>query len=569
MKKLLLSLFCFANMFAANAQAITGDYLDINNVKAYFNVGGDLFLNFANMQFEVPKGSGTSTIFTGNLWIGGYDAGGALKTAAQTYRLSGTDFFQGPIDTTGTYGTSYDSSWNRVWKINKYDIDSFVIWINGGSIGPNPIDSIAMEVINNWPVFNMIGEPLAPYVDVNIDGIYDPSSGDYPKIKGDQAIFFVYNDSRDSHTATSGAKLGIEIQGMAYAYNCANDSALYNTIFTNYKIINKSPNRLDSVFIGNWTDFDIGYFTDDYVGCDVTRGAYYGYNGDSLDNGGYGLNPPAQAVVFLSGPFADPDGIDNPANSTPNGTAYGDGIIDNERMGMGKFIYFNNTANPVNGNPTNGDDFYQYLTGTWRTGVPVTYGADGTSGSVNCNYMFPENSDPLGYGTNMVPQTPWDETSAGIVPSDRRGLGSYGPFTFIPGATQEVDFAYVYGRANSGGNWASVTVMKNRIDSVRNKFNTIITGYGCSGNTGINNLSNNIIVNIYPNPTNKNITIDYKTLSKKYNIKIYNASGTLIKNIDLVNSFETIINISDFKNGIYLLNVYDGKNFVSKRFIKQ
>ena len=122
---------------------------------------------------------------------------------------------------------------------------------------------------------------------MNGDGVYDPiGSGDYPLIKGDQAIFFVYNDAKGTHTETGGLPLGVEIQGMAYAYSCANDSALYNTIFTNNKIVNKSGSRIDSAFIGNFTDTDIGWYNDDFIGCDVKRGAYYGYNGTAIDGAG-------------------------------------------------------------------------------------------------------------------------------------------------------------------------------------------------------------------------------------------------------------------------------------------
>src|ERR1035437_404145 len=311
MKKFTLIISMIYTGFSSIAQSTVGDFLDINNIKAQINADGG-FGNGTSPALEAPKGSGKSTIFMGNLWIGGYDAGGQLKTAAQTYRQTGTDFFPGPIDTTGIYGAAYDSTYNRVWKINKCDIDLYFNWISGGGMGANPVSVGAMDVINSWPAYNMYGQVLAPYFDYNGNGMYDPAQGDYPLIKGDQSIFFVYNDAKGLHTESGCTHIGVEIQGMAYAYGCSNDIALYNTIFTHYKIINKSSFRLDSAFIGNWTDMDIGYAFDDYMGCDVERGAYYGYNGTTVDGSGqnsaYGANPPAQAVVFLQGPYANPDG---------------------------------------------------------------------------------------------------------------------------------------------------------------------------------------------------------------------------------------------------------------------
>ncbi len=584
MKKLLLSIICIANMFAANAQAIAGDYLNINNIKARVNAAGDLFsdFTFTGTQFEVPKGSGKGTIYGSNLWFGGYDAGGQLHIAGQTYRQTGTDFFAGPIDTAGTYGTAYDAAWNRVWKINKCAIDTYSNWISAAApIGSNPLlsgsteDTVSMEAILNWPAFNMNGQPLAPFVDANSDGVYDPAAGDVPLIKGDQAIFFVYNDARGLHTETNGAHLGLEIQGMVYAYSRPNDSALYNTVFTSYKIINKTASRLDSVFIGNWTDFDIGYYNDDYVGCDVSRAAYYGYNGTAVDGSGqteaYGANPPAQAVVFLRGPLADANGIDDLLSSTPNGTNYGDGIIDNERLGMSKFLFYNNAAS-LNGNPQTADNYYQYVSETWKNGSPVTYGGSGTMGSVHCNYMFPGASDPLGYGTNMNPQASWDEASAAITPGDIRGIGASGPFTLRPNSVQSFDFAYVYGRAASGGNLASVAVMKNRIDSVRHKFNIGITGCSCSTNTtGVSAVpqKTNSDLFIHPNPAKDNIYIDYTSASKNAVVEIYNVIGEKLIQTKLNLISQQVISIADLAKGLYILKVQDGEVAITKKFLKE
>lgn len=562
MKKLLLVVATITSFVSTKAQTIgNGDYLDINNVKAKITSIGYMY------DYEVPKESSKYTIFAGNLWVGGLDPGATLKVAGQTYCQSGNDFWSGPLDLTASTDSATISAYNKVWKLNQCDIDTYLNWLNAGSIGSNPTDSAAMNTITNWPTVAPSGTPLAPFADVNGNMIYDPSTGDYPLIKGDQAIFFVYNDKGGVHGETGGAAIGLEIQGMAYAYSCPNDSTLYNTIFTNYKIINKSSFRLDSAFIGNWTDFDIGGFSDDYVGCDVTRGAYYGYNGD-LTDAVYGANPPAQGVTFLSGPWADPNGVDDAMSSTVNGSNYGDGVTDNERLGMSKFLSYNNDFSST-GNPSLAVDFYSYLAGSWKDGTPWTYGGTGHLTGVTCDYFYPATTDPLGFGTNGVPQAPWDETLAGNTPGDRRGLGSFGPFTFQPGAVHEVDFAYVYAKANSGGNLASVTLLQERIDSVKLKYQNGIAACGCASMTGINDYEENNSLSIYPNPANENITINFTSTSKNTSVKIYDATGRLIKNIENVKSGESTINISEMENGLYLINITDGKSSVTKRFVKQ
>ena len=115
---------------------------------------------------------------------------------------------------------------------------------------------------------------MAPFSDRNGDGIYNPFEGDYPEIRGDQALFFIFNDDRGPHLESTGKKLKIEIHGMAYAFDLPGDSAFKNTVFLNYKIFNRSQNTYDSTLFGIYTDIDLGYFGDDYVLCDVERNMY-------------------------------------------------------------------------------------------------------------------------------------------------------------------------------------------------------------------------------------------------------------------------------------------------------
>ena len=221
MKKLYTIIILTLIVGFAKSQTLNGDYLDINNVKAPIAADGGLF-QYGTSGTEVPIGSGKTTLYSSALWIGGYDAGGQLKMAAQTYRQNGNDFFPGPIDTTGTYGAAYNTTYNRVWKIRQCDIQTYFDWAAFGN-GANPLltggNFAALDAINTWPAFNMNGEPLAPFYDYNGDGQYDPTTGDVPMIKGDEAIFFVYNDARGTHTESGGGIIGIEVQGMANAYS--------------------------------------------------------------------------------------------------------------------------------------------------------------------------------------------------------------------------------------------------------------------------------------------------------------------------------------------------------------
>ncbi len=478
--------------------------LDINNVRAKILNGGDMWWDVFgtnNARYQVPKvtnsdgsaGIGPHSQFASSIWVGGYDAGGQLKEAAQTYRQSGNDYWPGPLSSSATTDAGTCLTWDKFWKINRSDVQAYYNWGGpGNGVGANPVSSTAMDVINSWPAYGPEGQALAPYYDYNGNGIYDPDYGDVPdfditgtrgcnaQLFGDQCIFWVFNDKGNIHTETEGAAIGLEVQAQAFAF--ATTDELNNATFLKYKIINKSSFRLDSTFFGIWDDADLGYYLDDYVGCDVERGLGILYNGTQIDGTGqptaYGANPPAVGIDFFEGPYADPNGIDDLGwPSVPASyTNYGDTTIDNERLGMGKFLYFNNNSDPVNGNPGpsqggSSDDYYQYLTGTWKNGTPVTYGGNGTTGSVKCDYMFPGVSDPLGFGTNSVAQPKWDEVSAGNVPDDRRFVESAGPFKLQPGAVNTITVGIPWTRATQGGPLASVALLLGADDKAQELFN--------------------------------------------------------------------------------------------------
>ncbi len=473
--------------------------LDINNVRAKILNGGDMWWDIfgsTNARYQVPKPPagqvGPSSQFASSVWIGGYDAGGSLKTAAQTYRQNGNDYWPGPLTSTATTDPATCVAWDKFFKINRVDVESYYNWVMNNQGDPNPLEgTTAMDVINTWPAFGPDGQPLAPYYDVNADGFYDPSVGDVPdfditgtrgcnaQLYGDQCLFWVFNDKGNIHTETGLPGIGVEIQAQAFAF--ATNDELNNATFYKYKVINKSSFRLDSTYFGIWDDADLGWYMDDYVGCDVGLGFGMLYNGTEVDGTGqataYGSNPPAIGIDFFEGPYADTNGVDDPAYSVPPSFLnYGDGTADNERLGMCKFMYFNNNNNNVNGNPSAGDDFYQYLTGSWRNGTRITYGGDGTSGSVICDYMFPGTSDTYGYGVggdmnNPVVMPNWDEKAENNVPNDRRFLESSGPFTLQPGAVNIITIGVPWARATQGGPLASIALLKGADSKAQALFN--------------------------------------------------------------------------------------------------
>ena len=559
------------------------EFLDLNNINARLGLYS-LFQDHDNrvQGFEVPKGDTTHTMFAANLWLAGKNQD-SVYANCETYgfsydHLNYTEFKapSGPISDS-LYYLEYDYKWDRFWKIDAWQIDYHINnW--------NNTNYQAIEVLENWPAHGDTAKGqayyLAPFVDFNNDGKYNPYDGDYPKIKGQQAIYFIYNDIRWQGNVNKPMRS--EVHYMAYAYNCPSDSAINHTIFMDYTIYNRSNLTYDSTYVGFWADLDIGYGSDDKLGCDVDRSTFYAHNGDNVDEGGsgtkgFGNYPPAQGVTFLKGVKQDNDGIDNNVgintNETINGLGFGDAIIDNEHWGLEHFVYNNVSGNHVgDGDPQITMDYYNYLRGFWRDNTQFVWGGNGhisSGGTVPTKHLFPGNTDPLWYGTGGVSATPtnWTENGFG---GDRRGLGSTGPFTFEPDSSVEITLALVFGRdyQNTGAQ-AGVVVMQERVDSIRSYYLNDFTTTACGLALAVDkNEEKNNLLTIYPNPFNQQITINYELENNQGQLSVYNVFGKLIKQQTVVSN-KTIIDLNKQANGIYFIQVKDGKNVMTKKVIKQ
>ena len=314
LKTLVAVVVLVAGSVKLSAQTI--EYLDANNVVAGIGIGGNLFTTTTPTSywdlFETPAGSGKREIYTAALWITGRDIYGNIHCAANRYFDYGNDFFDGPI--TSTYTADYDNYYKRVFKVSKTQITSFKVL--HFPVTASQVDS----AIKYWPAkgnqcvlndFHVnVDSILAPFVDLNSNGIYEPLLGDYPDVTGDVNIFFVFNDKRSAHTETNGQPLNIEIRGLASSYVDYNvpsyiEAPINNTVFVQYQIQNKGQIAYQNLNLGLFVDPDIGCFQNDFVGCDTNRNMMFAYNGEDIDpdcdpETGYGSTHVALGVQMLS-----------------------------------------------------------------------------------------------------------------------------------------------------------------------------------------------------------------------------------------------------------------------------
>lgn len=437
-KKYVLFVISMMIGIALMAQKPPISHLEINHVRPTILGDGTCYypsswdpsseVSKSCLSWEVPVDSGKETLRQHALWFGGLDPSGALHLSAMQYGLNGQDYWMGPLKVSDASTDMMTTlRFHHVWSLTRAEIDQFIENHN------HPGYQIPEDILS-WPAHGDDGyaDPLAPFVDVNGDGHYNPVDGDYPDIKGDQCLFFIFNDGYGYHTETHGAKNILEVHGMVYAFDAPDDEALNNTVFVNYKFFNRAPFDYHGVYLGLWNDWDIGFENDDYVGCDVQRNCCYAYNGMPSDGHGeawsYGDNPPVQVCAVLS----SPDGL-----------------------GMSGFVCHDN-GNGSTGAPQNALGYYNLLRGCWRDGTPIQYGGNGhpdhpqTVGPT-CRYMYPRDSDPENVGTGYVAPNGgynsegvyWTEEHEGIAPGNRMGLASVGPFDFPAYSMKELDYAMI------------------------------------------------------------------------------------------------------------------------------
>ncbi len=506
----------------SKAQWYANDSLDINNIGARINILGDNFDNTANAQsvFDAPINTNMHTIDVSALWIGGYEKG-KLKVAAMTYRQAGIDFFPGPLDTLtdSVFSNQEMTSWDQVWKVKRSEINDF---LKNGTI---------YNSIENWPGNGNASADeamiMAPFVDVVGDRKYNPLKGDYPDMKGDEMLWWVMNDKGGPHGESKGNAMGIEVQCEAYAFNMPSNTAINNTIFLDYKIINRSSTDLDTAFVSLWTDFDIGDPFDDYVGSAPKLSAYFGYNGKPVD-AVYGANPPVESVVFL-------------------------------KDSISRFLYYNNNGDIINGNPgypiPNPQDYYNYMKGVWKNGACMKYGSkDGVSGTQCTDFMFD--------GAPSDTVTGWTEHNVGNTPGDVRGMGSIGPFTIKAGQTFDMPVAYVFSRQVNGNTAINYDSSVQYWKQIRAFYNSNFTTAGVG-----NGIPPSLGMKIYPDPASEKIFIQCPNQSPQKIVIVDMTGRTIYTGLAVDSNSTQMIDVSYFSSGIYTLMAETKTGIFSQKFL--
>lgn len=350
-----------------------------------------------------PAGTGMSVVFASGLWLGA-KVGGAVRVAVAEYT---SEYSPGPM--VGGAPADPTHPHHRVYKVSRWTgnpADTAHVVRSVAELAADP--TLDPLVHNAWSEYLLGAAPYGAPTRIHrlpITTTPDPTdSADVlgPDVAGDQMLWCVYNDAnpaRHISGAGSTAPLDVEVQQTIFAFN--GDENLRNTVFLRYRIINKGANTLDSMVASLWCDADVGGASDDFDGCDTTRGLGFAYNARHADNV-YGDRPPALGYAILRGPA---------------------GLTAGDTLGLTSFNHYIGGTDPASF-----AESYRLMRGLRTTGDPIL--------------------DPAGQPTRFfhlgdpVRGTGWLDEN----PADRKFLVSAGPFHMAPNDTQEVVAAIVIGR---------------------------------------------------------------------------------------------------------------------------
>jgi hypothetical protein len=303
---------------------------------------------------------------------------------------------------------------------------------------------------------------------------------------------------------------------------------LYQTVFLNYEVFNRSTTNYESVILGFWVDADLGNSIDDLIGCDTTLNMFYTYNADSIDQGtfGYGSNPPAQGVMLLSDPLS-------------------------------RFVSYLNESTP-RGNPTTVMQYNNYLNGLWRDSLPITFGDDGydpTMTSPSTNFMFP------GYPEQ---DSGWVLSNQNL--ADYRGLMIIGPKSIAAGQKFCYDLALPFARDYNGNHLSSLALLRQRAQAIQSFFDN--QNFICQSLVSVNEESPlHKKIQLYPNPSTGVFNIKSEDILSK--IEVFNLLGTKVYSTQVhTNTFE--MDLGNQPQGVYLYQIeYINGNSITGKLILQ
>lgn len=514
--------------------------VNINNVSTFvWNDGRMDIAPNGNSGFEYWKRTKRFFVFTSGVYWGGY-IDNVIRVGGTRYK---TSLFSGNENGNAS-----------IYRIRPdYLKANLSNEINDENLSESEIRMKYETDYTKWPV--SLG---APYNDIDKDGMFTQGK-DIPGFpNADQTLWLVCNDFdilREEGLVNPfySKQTDIELQITVWAYS--NDTFLKGVVFKNYKLINKSKTKtIKDMYLGIYSDSDIGDGVSDFAGCDTVLGLGYIYNSEDYDRV-WKQNLGAYGCLLLQSPI-----IDAPHDNFA--VKGGKKIYNKKNLGMSSF-----SINPVTqayiddpsawNRASNYYNYYNYLKCLeFVEGYP-TYDLI-TRKTTN----FPLSGDP-------VNKTGFIDGFVNIA-SDRRIQLNSGPFNMAPGDTQEVIFAQIV--TNSTSRLGSVSYLKYLAKYVKDFYENGMFPKTTDINTGTELPTHFSLEQNYPNPFNPKTNIVYELpVAQNVSISVFNSLGEKIST--LVNEFKepgryTVeFDGTNLSSGVYFYYLEAGEYIKTKKMI--
>ena len=541
----------------------------INNIFNYYgNNGAGSYNKFTTAVegFEFPKGSGKTAVYEDGIVWGGYCKNpDTLKVGGSVYihGLQAGAILTAGTSTSGPIADDPSLAKNRVYRVRPdinpttpfADVENTIATEEVAYIGryetvsAQDIYNQYIQDWNEWPA-----DAGAPYTDVNHDGVYDPAV-DLPGQPGaHQTLWYVDNDLNPAKTLSlaGSTPIGLEMQRTVWGFK--NGGTPANVVFTTTVLINKSGARIDSMYIVQWSDPDLGDGANDFVGCDTSRQMGYVYNGTPTD-AVYGVAVPAVGYSLLQGPR-----VPSPGDSA---LFRGERRPGFKNLPMTRFVFFTQ-GDPALVDPVQGaggyTQWYRLMNGfTASTGSP---------------FIDPTTSQPTKFCLSGDPvqatdgSAGWVDGTHGLTPQDRRMCLVSGPFTMADGDTQEVVVGTM--AAQGADRLSSITLLRNEWKQVNDMYGAIVTSAPVGQSIAVP-LKFGLDQN-YPNPFNPATVIQYSLpQASNATLRVFNILGqevaTLVNAVEPAGTHRAIVDGKGLASGVYIYRLQAGSFTDVKRMV--
>lgn len=537
--------------------------LGVNELTVYNNTKGNIGSSFEFGVVDDISGGIPKPDWISSMWIGGVNEDGDLLLNG--FEFDQHCFWPGPFIENGSNSEKQESctNWDVIFEVTGEDILLFKEIIENNT--EVDIDDIPSS-IKGWPAkgnqlfieqfdFALPLQNLAPFVDVDGDGQYNPLKGDYPDINNASiAQWWILNTGGGINSCNATSNLNAEIQVMTYAYS-STSPILNSSVFHDLTIVQKDNQVVDNAYFSFWQYISscpsrhfVGSIPDDNLAF------FYEYR-DSESPYCLQYNEDFQFSIVglkqLSGPLAPRVFNENDDLIYPEIGMLADTFVE-QKMSSVKHYYsaLQSDVEPFETDPWSGAESYNYMQGLWRDG------SDQLVNGVPSKFAYPGNP-----ANPMEGDFPMCNEDRDFI--DLRVLSSSGPFRMEP----ESRHKFTYVRTRMPIENVACPDVSELVDGLK-RIEDLVDDFTLSSKANLLKFNG---VNVFPNPANAKIIFQLDDPNRVINsIEVMDLMGRVVRHVEDLSQLQFELSLSDLLPGAYAYKLICNHETVhSGKFIKQ